>query len=282
MNWPYNLHAHTPYGDGHSPARAYVDAAVANGMRTIGISEHAPLGPDVTWTLALDALPAYERELSGLAEEYADEIELLRGLEVDWWPAHGEWFERIGPSRWDYLIGSVHFVTVDAGTLGVDDSPPIFEKGIRDVFGGDIRAACDAFFECERQAASSGRFQILGHFDLIKKFNRNARYFDTAESWYREMAYTVVDAAAASGIIVEVNTAGLDKAAQECYPAPWLIARCVERGVRLTLNSDAHRSAEIQRHFGTVLPELDRLGVRELWRLSGGEWTGVRLAGLRL
>ncbi|HET6381756.1 MAG TPA: histidinol-phosphatase [Armatimonadota bacterium] len=276
--WPYNYHAHTPYGDGHSSAADYAAEALRRGMRCIGVSEHAPLGEDIDWTMAADRVDAYHTELTDLRRQYEGRLEIVRGLEFDWWPARNECWDRIRPDEWDYLIGSVHFVTTSGGTWIVDDSPRLFEKGVREAFGGDIRAACDAFFACERDLIASGRADILAHFDLCKKFNKNGRFFDSSASWYREMALTVPAAAAAAGIIVEVNTAGLDKPVSEYYPAPWLVEACVARGVRLTLSSDAHAASQIQRHFDRVLPELARLGVRELWRLTDGRWAGESLA----
>ena len=278
LYWPYNYHAHTPYGDGHSPAADYGTAAVVRKMQCIGISEHAPLGADVDWTMDAGKVPAYRAELEALREQHRGELEVLLGLECDWWAERPEWYGRMSEYHWDFLIGSVHMITRDSVTWAIDSSPEHFSDGVRQAFRGDIRAACDAFFSAEWDAAASGRFDILGHFDLVKKFNKGGRYFDLDAPWYKEMAASVVEAAAQSGTIVEINTAGLDKPVGEYYPAPWLVARCVERGVRLTLSADAHSSQEIRRHFDRVCQELPSLGVRELWRLTGGEWSAVPIA----
>jgi len=158
----------------------------------------------------------------------------------------------------------------------IDNTPAEFEAGVQNLFGGDIRRAAAAFFEEECEAALAGRFHILGHFDLLKKFNKGGRYFDMDADWYHQLAMTVVEAAAQSEIIIEVNTAGLDKPVSEFYPAPWLVAECARQGVRLTLNGDSHSPTEINRHFDTVLPQLVALGVPELWvKHSGQEWAPV-------
>lgn len=270
--WPYNFHTHTPYGDGHSSAAEYAREAVDRGMAAIGLSEHGPLGPDISWTVSADSVEAYRAEVMALRREYAGTLQIFCGLECDWWPLRAEWLDRAFAGGWDYLIGSVHFVTTSEGTWQVDESPAKFQQGVDEAFGGNVRAACDAFWEMERQAALSGRFQILAHLDLVKKYNKDCRFFDPRERWYQEMAFAAVDAAARAGIIVEVNTAGLDKPIAEYYPSPQILERCIEKKVRLTLSADAHRAQDVQRHFDTVGQELYRLGVRELWKLGEGGW----------
>src|SRR5579872_314814 len=164
--WPYNYHMHTPHGDGHSSAAEHAAEACSRGMTSIGFSEHAPLGEDISWTIAADRVEEYRQELRELRQEYKGRLEIYAGLESDWWPERPEWYERIQPESWNYLIGSVHFVSGQDGDWAIDSSALGFERGLHDVFHQDIRAGCDAFFSRERQAALSGRFDILAHCDL--------------------------------------------------------------------------------------------------------------------
>jgi len=143
--------------DGHSASAEHAAQAVKNGMRSIGFSDHAPLGDDISWTMDWAALDAYRSELQVLRAEYADRLQILCALETDWWPEREQCFDRCRPSSGDYLIGSVHFVSTSSGTLAVDSSARGFEQGLACAFDGDVRALCDAFFECERAAATSGR-----------------------------------------------------------------------------------------------------------------------------
>jgi histidinol-phosphatase (PHP family) len=274
--WPYSIHLHTPYSDGATPAAHVAEAAARSHLSVLGFSEHAPLGDDVTWTLPAGRVEEYRAEVSHLRNRYAGSMEILCGLECDWWQGRPDAQAGIQRPDWDYLIGSVHFVGQDPGAWAVDESPEVFARGVQSVFGS-IRDACDAFFAAEREAALSGRYDVLGHYDLVKKYNKGGCFFDATATWYRDMAVSVVEAAARSGIIVEVNTAGLDKPVGECYPAPWLVERCVARGVRLTLTSDAHSAGEVQRHYSRALADLRQIGVRQLWAPIGGAWTAIAL-----
>jgi len=275
--WPYNYHTHSCFSDGTGTPRQHVEAAIAAGMRVIGFSDHGPLDED--WTIPPQRLEEYRRSVLDLKEEYAGRVEVLLGVEADWLPESPEWLQRITSFQWDYLIGSVHLVGIP-GTehfWPVDATEELFVGGVAEMLNGDIRAALTIYYERLAVAARSGLFQILGHLDLVKKWNANGRHFGESEPWYRELVVSAIEAAVDSGCIVEVNTAGLVYPAAEVYPSPWIIQECVRRGVRLTLNADAHKPADLQRCFSQVLPRLQSLGVAELWKLEGGEWGAVGL-----
>ena len=87
--------------------------------------------------------------------------------------------------------------------------------------------------------AESGLFDILGHPDLVKKFAHVpagdlARYYEPA-----------VDAIAAAGCVIELNTAGWHKPCADAYPAPGFLELACSAGVPLVISSDAHAPEEI-------------------------------------
>jgi histidinol-phosphatase (PHP family) len=74
------------------------------------------------------------------------------------------------------------------------------------------------------------------------------------------MREETVGAIEASGVAVEVSTAGLRKRVGELYPAPDFLQACRERGVDVTLASDAHVDRDVGRDFGRALELLDEAG----------------------
>jgi len=70
----------------------------------------------------------------------------------------------------------------------------------------------------------------------------------------------VADAIAESGVAVEVSTAGLRKPVGELYPHPDLLAACRERGVPVTLASDAHSPQLVGRDFDRAVQLLRSVG----------------------
>ena len=70
----------------------------------------------------------------------------------------------------------------------------------------------------------------------------------------------MADAIAESGVAVEVCTAGLRKPVGELYPHPDLLAACRERGVPVTLASDAHSPQLVGRDFDRAVQLLRSVG----------------------
>ena len=100
-------------------------------------------------------------------------------------------------------------------------------------------------------------FDSLSHPDLAKVFGDRVDGFDYSE---------VVEAIADSGVAVEVSTAGLRKPVGELYPHPDLLAACRERGVPITIGSDAHVPGLVGKDFDLA---------RELLRSAGYETVTV-------
>jgi histidinol-phosphatase (PHP family) len=275
--WPYNHHNHSSYSDGEGTLREHAEFALESGVEVLGLSDHAPMDGASEWCMMPSRLEAYRDEVLGLKREFGGRIEVALGLEVDWYPGHPEYLERVRAFSWDYLIGSTHYVETPEGRWPVDESAEATEAAVERLFAGSHRAACEAYFARHAEAAASGHFDVLGHLDLCKKFNRASCYFDEGEPWYRDAVEAVVEAAARTDTIVEVNTAGLAKAVGAFYPSPWILERCIHHGARVTLNSDSHSPRTVQYRFPQTLEALRVLGIRELWRWSKGAWGAVEI-----
>jgi histidinol-phosphatase (PHP family) len=224
----------------------FVEAARAAGVDEIGFTEHVYYFKQTRplWTVPYQT----ERCVYDL-EPYVDAIVQARdrglpvklGLEVDYVAGReDETWELLAPYPWDYLLGSLHFID----GLGVDDEPRLLHAlGVEEGWA--------RYFETLGAAAGSGLFDSLSHPDLVKIFGERAESFDYSD---------VADAIASGGVAVEVSTAGLRKPVGELYPHPEFLAACRERGVPVTLGSDAHTPDLVGRDF-------DR--ARELLRTAG-------------
>ena len=80
------------------------------------------------------------------------------------------------------------------------------------------------------------------------------------QALYRQIA----DAFQAAGVCAEVSSAGYHQTLDELYPDPELLAMLHERGVPVTLGSDAHAPERVGRDFPRALAELHAAGYRTL------------------
>lgn len=123
----------------------------------------------------------------------------------------------------------------------MDHEPELLVNGIRDHFDGNAESYLHAYFAQNRDMVAKYDFDVMGHPDLVRKFNGKLNYFDETAPWYLEELRLTADAIAASGKIVEVNTGAISRGwMDDAYPSPVFRALLRERGVKFILSSDAH------------------------------------------
>lgn len=238
-----DLHTHTALCKHASGTpEEYLSAAQDAGLAFWGVSDHfpAPAGYDAAFRMAPDDLPRYFGILDSLREiAKGSDLQILAAVEFDYVPGRmDEVFAALDPLRpkFDYLIGSVHYV----GEFAFDD-PDKLDKWPR--FGVD--AVWDGYLTDLKAFVGLGGFNVMAHSDLPKKFGfRPSNY----ESVVRRMT-EIYACAAAKGICLELNTAGLRVAADEIYPSPELLRAAFRAGMKITLGSDAHKPEHVAYAF---------------------------------
>ena len=143
-----------------------IEAAIEKGFTGIGFSGHAHTDFDESYCMSLEDSRVYKREINELKEEYKDQIEVYCGLEYDLYS--DEWI-----TGWDFLIGSVHYVKVDGIYIPVDESAQILIDAIIEHYQGDVYALCEDYYDQLSKIVRRTNCDIIGHFDLITKFNES-------------------------------------------------------------------------------------------------------------
>jgi histidinol-phosphatase (PHP family) len=257
---------HRRCGHAQGELEDYAAHAAEHGFAMLGVSDHAPLfsNPDdhpiPGIHMARSDYPNYLREARDLRERYADQLQVRIGIEADYLEGSEEVYREALASRdLDYIIGSVHtfagFHVYNPRTW-----PPVGERA----------GLFAAYFDALRKAARSGMFDILAHIDAVKVFGPEV--FEVAG---HEIEPTL-DAIAASGVVVEFNTAGIRKCG-EAFPNPELVRGLVARGVPFTFGSDAHRPDELGYGAKEILALCGELGIREFAIFDGRERASVPL-----
>lgn len=260
-----NFHTHTVWCDGKDTAESVVKAAIDKNFTAIGFSSHMafPLAND--WDLSEEDASGYAEEINALKLKYRDEIEIYLGGEADYIPAlTAPDRSRYAKLSLDYLIGSVHTVkSPDGESVWVDYSPEKLIEGIRNHFNGSAESFARAYFRQQREMLQFD-FDIVGHPDLLRKFNHRTGLFDETSSWYLEELNLTADAIAASGKLVEVNTGAISRGwMNDAYPSAAFRKILRDRNVEFVLNSDAHSADSIDCAFDIFADAENYIDFRE-------------------
>lgn len=239
-----DLHNHTTRcNHAEGTVEEYVERAIDIGIDIYGFSEHAPMDFDEGYRLSFEEMDAYKNDILNAKEKYKDRIEILLGYEVDWLPGHMD--ERVLGAEVDYLIGSVHFI--DKWSF---DNPE-FIGGWKE---RDIDEIWQAYFEATEAMAKSGKFDIVGHLDLIKVF----KYLPKKD--VRLLAKDSLRAIKDAGMVLELNTAGYRKPVGELYPSKALLEEAYSMDIPITFSSDAHSVEQIGYRYEDAVAVAKEVG----------------------
>jgi histidinol-phosphatase (PHP family) len=252
-----SYHNHTIWSEGKSTLMEMIDCARRAGLEEFGISDHFAIDPDgrrLSWAMDPDFLGDYVNQVQNAKS--ANQFPRIRlGLEVDYFPETiALTGQRLACHPFDYLIGSVHFV--DGFAIDLDPRP--WEEMRQESRDGIWRS----YWQRLRAAAETKLFDIVGHFDLPKKFG----YYPSVDM--TEDALAALDAIADADMVIEINGAGWDKAVQEAYPSLIYLHEAKRRGIPLIISADAHIADNVARHFDRACRLAIAAGYTEIVRFE--------------
>jgi len=232
-----------------------VQAIVDAGLFGAVMTEHLPLkpelDPDGVYSMRGDIDLLYVAELRDIRFDW-DGLNLVIGAEADWISTDVAWtHESVRNAREkgiEVVLGSVHFL--DGWAFDDPAQIEIWESKV-------VEEVWDHYFTEWCKAAQSGLFDVMAHPDLVRKFGHVTR---NADEYYDEASRV----AAGAGVLCEVSTAGLRKPVGQLYPDSLMIELLIQRGVGLTMGSDAHAPEEVAYRFDECVKVLYGLGARQV------------------
>ncbi len=242
-----DLHNHTKLCN-HASGEMdeYVKEAIEKEIKYFGFSDHAPMEFDKEYRMSFNDMRFYEGEVKRLKDIYKKDIEILLGYEVDYLPNYMD--ERVINAKVDYLIGSVHFLD----GWGFDNPEFIGEYKNR-----DIDKIWEEYFDAIKSMAKSGKFDIVGHIDLIKVF----KYLPKKE--IKVIASEAIKEIKRANLVVELNMAGYKKPINELYPSKDILELIKEHDIDITFGSDAHKPSEICKYEDNLKDILKEFNIRK-------------------
>lgn len=238
-----NYHTHTFFCDGKDSPEDIVKEAIKRNFDVIGFSAHAYTPMDCSWCMNLETTEEYKEEILRLKEAYKGKIKVLAGLEMDY-------FSQCDTSWCDYTIGSVHYVFKNGKYCNVDNSPEKFQKIVNDCYNGDVYAFIEDYYALVGDIYNKTKCDIIGHFDLITKFNENNEFFDTENPRYKEAVNSALKKLLPENIPFEVNTGAISRGYRtEPYPSKDILEIISKENGCVLINSDSHQKETIDFYF---------------------------------
>ena len=234
----------------------YVEQAVARGLRVITFLEHLETGINYqpkSW-LEQEDFDDYFAEGLRLRERFRGVIEVRLGVETGYNPADPAAVRaRLARYPWDRVGLSCHFHAHGGSHLNLLSR----SQESLDTFAAiGVDRVLSRYFEALIAAVREIDCDVLCHLDAALRHYPGLQFNQS----HRQQIVDLLDAVQERGVALEINTSGFDYRGTP-FPAAWIITRALERGIPLSAGSDAHRPADVGRHFDRLPAYLAELSV---------------------
>jgi len=248
-----DYHIHTSFcNHANGTMKEYVKFAISAGLNEIGFSDHNPLPAEYNnhYRMLPEDLPLYLTIIDDLIIQFP-QIIIKTGIELDYIESAVPYLKKlVSNNKFDYVIGSVHYLNVDSSNqvvylndLQCDNKTKLFCK----------------YFESVEKAILTGLFDIIAHFDLPRRFWGE---MDVESMSYAERTLeTIKD----YDVCLEINTSGFrTKSVSEPFPSIELLRLVKAMEIPITLGSDSHSPNAVGSYFQEAVEILKELGFKEI------------------
>ena len=279
MKYISNLHTHTTYCDGKNIVEENIQYAIDKELISLGFSGHSHFYIDDT-SMSEENTIKYLENIKKAKYIYKDKIQVYLGIEGDYYSNLNKDTDK--EMGLDYRIGSVHYIDDDHNSyFPIDMSRESFNETIRHFC--NIKEVIFRYYDNVIKMIETQKPDIIGHLDLVRKYNLNKEYFTEEEDWYTKKVDEVIDVIEKNGGIVEVNTKLMNKNNLNAhYPNKKTIKKLLEKNIPITINSDAHQCNNIDNCYLETIDELKKLGVKCVKMLIDNEFKDVDINKLGL
>lgn len=218
-----NFHTHTwrcKHAKGED--REYVERAIEAGYDVLGFSDHAPYiyedGFVSRMRMDMEQLGEYTESIHVLKKEYADDIEIYCGLEMEYFPKRFEkTIAEIMKHPIDYLLLAQHYFNDETDDVNVgmpwadEEHLELYVNRVLDGLNTDL-------------------FLYVAHPDII-------HFTGSVEVYERQMKRLLVEFKKRN-MPVEINISGLRYT--DRYPNPRFVEMAKQYGNEFIIGADAH------------------------------------------
>ncbi len=245
----YESHCHTPLcKHAFGSPDEYADVALARGFKGITFTCHCPLPDGISARVRM--APAqyhdYVAMIAATRKKFEGRLDVRLGLESDYFPGVEPWLQELHARvPLSHVLGSIHYQ---------------LSEYRRRYYTGDVLLYQKLYFDHLALSAESGLFDTLSHPDLIK--NESPAEWDFER--LRPVIGRALDRIAATGVAMELNTSGVQKALSEMNPSPEQLEMMRQRGIPVVIGSDAHVAQRVGDGYVDALHLLRAAGYAEV------------------
>lgn len=268
-----NLHTHSTYCDGKDTIEEMVLEAIDKGFTVLGFSGHGYNKPIDYCSMDDIETAGYIHDVLEMKEKYKDKIQIFLGIEQD---SIGRRFVKNDP--YDYIIGSVHFVPSKDGFAPVDYSEEVLDQLLLESYGNNFLNYAKVYYEEVKKQAEFDEVDIIGHVDLLTKYNEDEKYISFNDPTYLGYAYDCIDLLISKNKMFEVNTGAIARGSRRTpYPHKTLLKYIYEHGGKICLNSDCHNRKMLDCYYKESLSLIKECGFTKMMTLTnqGFEERGI-------
>lgn len=266
-----DYHIHTPFcKHAEGELGEFLEAARQRNLPEICFTDHAPNPDDYDQKhrMKMEEFELYKEKVFSLLSRLRhnaprlvagsftfNEPSILFGVEADYYNGCERFLRKWLPRHeFDLVIGSIHYIN----NWGFDNPD---EREVWD--NVDVADTWRKYFELIGRLADTHLFDVVGHFDLPKKFG-----YTPGEHAIKEMIFTVMEKIARAQMAIEINTSGLRRPVREIYPSLLLLKMARDHGIPICFGSDAHKPDEVGYEFAAALKLAQSAGYSEAVRFS--------------
>lgn len=263
MNVKQNLHIHTTYVDGKNSPEEMILEAINRNFESIGFSEHSYVKfSTYPHQMMIDDAEKYKKEINFLKTKYKNKINVFCGLEY-------EFYSDVPIEGFDYIIGSVHYLDcngkISSFDCGLEETLEFVNKN----FNGDAFAFAKKYYETVSKLPQKGKFDIIGHFDLITKNNEKGSFIDVRSKEYLNLGFEAIRSLKGKIPLFEVNTGAISRGYKtNPYPQMEFLKEFFKSGFGVVITSDCHDKKFIDCFYKEAEKILEEAGFKSKWILT--------------
>ncbi len=220
----YNFHSHD-YLCKHAVGDVYdyVNVAVQNGLKVIGISDHAIFpalyGAHLPYLDVKDIDALYLPQFEKAEKAFSGDIKIKKGIEIEYFDGNDDVYKKL-LEKLDYLILGEHFVPYNGGWSFA--------------FSSHTEEEAIYLYDVMIKGVKSGYFKICAHPDVV--FSGVCPKTEKTLAKMDELISECVD----NGVLVELNANGIRSNGWR-YPTDELVEICKKRNAKVIVSSDNHK-----------------------------------------